>query len=211
MSRGNKTKIFCVGFQKTGTSSMRDALQSIGYRVADYYGTELTYEELKERYIEMGMEIARHHDAVQDMPWPLFYRELDAAFPGSKFILTERDAESWIVSMVKHFQTKRSPVRQLTYGPEFPYPEGHEQHYIDVYQRHNAEVRQYFADRPNDFLVMNLEKGDGWKELGAFLGLKRIPTGDFIHANKAEMRDGLPYRTKTFFLRVVKRLKRMVQ
>ena len=40
------------------------------------------------------------------------------------------------------------------------------------YRRHNAEVREYFKDRPGDLLVMNMSKGAGWKELCGFLNCK---------------------------------------
>jgi len=205
-----KSKIFCIGFQKTGTTSMRDALRALGYTVADYFGSEMEFAYLRDNVTQIALARATEYDAVQDMPWPLLFRELDAAFPGAKFVLTERNTESWIASMVKHFRNKPSSVRQLTYGEEYAYPEGNEARYIEVYEQHNAAVRTYFADRPSDLLIMNLENGDGWKELGAFLGLKDIPTGDFVHANKAEMRDSLGYRVKILATRVVNRIKRIV-
>ena len=187
---------------------MRDALHQVGYTVADYFGSEMSFSYLRDNYVRIALETASVYDAAQDMPWPLLYRELDEAFPGSKFILTERDTASWIASMVKHFGTKPSPVRQLTYGVEFPFPKGNEQRYIQVYEQHNADVRRYFTDRPQDLLVMNLEQGDGWKELGAFLGIEQVPDSDFVHANKAEMRKSLSYRVERSYFWVVNRIKR---
>jgi hypothetical protein len=204
-----KTKVFCIGFQKTGTSSMRDALKSIGYRVAGHYGTDLPLEELRTRYVAMGLAMAKDYDAVQDMPWALIYRELDAAFPGAKFIYTMRDADNWINSMVKHFETRPSSVRQLTYGAEYPCPAGNEEAYKKVYLEHRSAVMDYFAGRPDDFLTMDLERGDGWAELGAFLGLKDVPQGPFVHSNPAEMRETLSYRLSTLKNRVANRLKRI--
>lgn len=204
-----KTKVFCIGFQKTGTSSMRDALKSLGYSVAGHYGTDLPVEELRERYVEIGLEMAKDYDAVQDMPWALIYRELDAAYPGAKFVYTMRDADNWITSMVKHFETRPSSVRQLTYGEDCPCPQGNEEQYKKVYLAHRAAVLEYFAGRPGDFLVMDLERGDGWAELGAFLGLENVPQGPFVHSNPAEMRDTLSYRFSTLKNRVANRLKRI--
>ena len=209
MTEQAKAKVFCIGFQKTGTSSMRDALQHLGYRVADYFGTDLPFEELRECYVDKGLEILQQYDSVQDMPWPLMYRELDEAYPGSKFIYTERDPANWLRSMVKHFGTKPSSVRQLTYGEAYPCPEGNEERYKQVYLEHGAAVKAYFAERSCDFIVIDLEKGHGWPELGAFLGLKEIPTGPFVHSNKAEMRDTLPYRLAILRVRVLNRLRRM--
>jgi hypothetical protein len=50
------------------------------------------------------------------------------------------------------------------------------------YQRHNREVLDHFGGR-SDFLVMQLEKGDGWPQLCSFLG-KPIPEGEFPHLNR---------------------------
>lgn len=209
MTHDHKTKVFCIGFQKTGTSSMRDALKQIGYRVAGHYGKDLPIAELRERYVAIGLGMARDFDAVQDMPWALIYRELDAAFPGAKFIYTERDADHWIVSMVKHFGTRDSSVRQLTYGDAYPSPLGNEERYKQVYIEHRAAVMAYFANRPEDFLAIDLEKGQGWPELGQFLGLENVPTGPFVHSNPAEMRDTLSYRFKIFRIKVANRLSRL--
>lgn len=210
MTNNIKTKVFCIGFQKTGTSSMRDALKQLGYNVAGHYGTDLPIAELRPRYVEIGLELAKQYDAVQDMPWALIYRELDEAFPGAKFIYTERDADNWIGSMIKHFGTKESSVRQLTYGDAYPYPEGNEAHYKQVYLEHRAQIMAYFTNRPDDFLAIDLESGEGWPELGRFLGMNEIPDGPFVHSNKAEMRDSLAYRLKIFRLRALIRLRRSV-
>jgi hypothetical protein len=51
------------------------------------------------------------------------------------------------------------------------------------YIQHNEEVRAYFRNRPNDFLEICWEKGDGWEKLAPFLG-KPIPAEPIPHANK---------------------------
>ena len=38
------------------------------------------------------------------------------------------------------------------------------------YRRHNFEVLEYFKDRQDDLLVMNIDEGAGWPELCGFLG-----------------------------------------
>lgn len=64
-------KVFYIGFQKTGTSSLGIALEHLGYRVAGFYPfrdlaaeTDVTHEELLER----AKEVAQNVDAAQDMP-----------------------------------------------------------------------------------------------------------------------------------------------
>lgn len=203
----NQPKVFCIGFQKTGTSSLRDALQTLGYSVTGVFGRDVPLGDLRETYVERGLKIAQEYDAVEDMPWPLMFRELDQAFPGSKFILTLRDTDRWYKSIAGHFGPNPYHIQQLTYGDDAPEPVNHEARYREVYDAHNAAVLDYFADRPEDLLEFWLERGDGWAELGAFLGLDPVPQGQFVHTNSNTQRNsyynrirkklvkfGLPYR-----------------
>ena len=181
-------KVFCIGFQKTGTTSMEAALGILGYRVASIFGHEARdLAALRRDLVPRGLEIARQVDAVQDMPWPLLFRELDAAFPGSRFILTWRDSDGWIASICRHFGHNPDILQALTYGPDAAFPVGHEAHYREVYARHNAAVRTYFRDRPADLLEMNLSKGDGWAALCGFLGTP-VPDRPFPTSNTAQSR-----------------------
>jgi hypothetical protein len=190
-----RPKVFCIGFQKTGTSSMRDALQQLGYRVTGVFGRETPLAELRETFVATGLTIAERFDAVEDMPWPLMFRELDAAFPGSRFILTLRDTDRWYSSIAAHFGPKGYHIQQLTYGDDAATPVGHEERYKQVYEAHNAAVTDYFADRPQDLLVMRLEQGDGWDQLGAFLG-EPVPGGPFVMTNTSRQRRSLGARIR---------------
>jgi len=192
----DRGKVFCIGFQKTGTSSLRDALASLGYRVTGVFGRDVEFQELRETFVERGLKIASQFDAVEDMPWPLMFRELDEEFPGSKFILTYRETDSWYRSIAAHFGANPYHIQQLTYGEDCPAPVGHEARYRQVFEDHNAAVRHYFADRPGDLLQFNLERGHGWVELGAFLDVDPIPVGPFVHTNSGQQRSSLYYRLR---------------
>lgn len=75
---------------------------------------------------------------------------------------------------------------QLKYILEWIYgvgtPIGNEEVYANKYERHNAEVREYFKDRPNDLLILPLETTNKWEKLCYFLG-KPIPEIKYPHAN----------------------------
>ena len=189
-----RAKVFCIGFQKTGTSSLREALMQLGYRVTGVFGRDTPLDELRETFVQTGLRIAGDFDAVEDMPWPLMFRELDKAFPGSKFILTLRDTDKWYGSIAGHFGANPYHIQQLTYGEEFPAPVGHEQRYREVFEAHNAAVREYFSGRPEDLLEFSLERGDGWAELCSFLDIVDVPDGPFVHTNSTRQRRGLFYR-----------------
>jgi len=173
-------KVFCIGFQKTGTTSLSAALKTLGYRVTGPNGIE--DPEIGKNVHAMTDKLVPKFDAFQDNPWPIIYRELDAKYPDSKFILTVRDSETWIASLVRHFGRWQTPMRTWIYGVGFP--EGNEDVYVERYETHNREVLEYFKDRPHDLLVMELGKEGGWEKLCAFLG-KEIPDIPFPHANKA--------------------------
>lgn len=172
-------KIFCIGFQKTGTSSVQRALKTLGYSVC---GTQ--YELIKpitERDLAPVFEIADRYDGVCDNPWPVIFRELDEAYPGSKFILTVRSEEPWIRSVVNHLGVIPDAMQKFIYGRGAP--GGFEDVYLDRYRRHNEEVREYFAERPDDLLVVDWAAGDGWAQLCAFLK-HDPPSSPFPHAHK---------------------------
>lgn len=182
-----RTKVFCIGFQKSGTTSLEAALKILGYRVCGVIGRDLSMAELRAKGLDLAITTAAKYDAVQDMPWPIFFRELDAAYPGSKFILTVRDPERWYRSIADHFMPPGTEMEGWTYGADARTPHGNKERYIEVYARHNQSVRDHFKDRPGDLLEMNLTKGDGWEMLCPFLG-RSIPSWTFPRKNTAAQR-----------------------
>lgn len=161
-------KVFGIGFHKTGTTSLGQALALLGYRVC---GDVATADPSigGERAIAIARELAPQYDAFEDNPWPMLYRELHEWYPDGKFVLTVRDTEDWLASMVAFFGDRYSPMRRWIYGVDAP--RGNEAIYRERYERHNREVHDYFRDRPQQLLIMDFGKGDGWDKLCPFLGL----------------------------------------
>jgi hypothetical protein len=179
-----RRKVFCVGFHKTGTSSMRNALQILGYRVTGPNGTK--DPDIAANLYRMVEQLAAEYDAFQDNPWPIVYRQMDALHPGSKFILTVRDPQRWVRSNVRHFGERDTPMRQLIYG--VGHPEGNEQVYVDRMLSHNREVAEYFAGRPDDLLTIDVTEDGNWGAICGFLG-HPVPAVPFPHANDARRRE----------------------
>lgn len=191
-------KIFGIGLNKTGTTTLGVCLQQLGYRHTSS-NLELT-RCLGRGELEPVLAFADRYDSFEDWPWPLLYRELDQRYPGSKFILTtRRDAETWLRSLKNHATlTGPTDFRRVAYGHDMPH--GHEAEHIERYERHNREVREYFRDRPEDFLEVCWETGSGWKELGAFLG-REVPDLPLPHTNRsADKRSRLLWRRATRLL-----------
>ena len=175
-------KIFGVGLNKTGTSTLRECLSYLGFT---HY--KCSYEFLKDYKRKNDFtgifETAEKYDSFSDWPWLLIYKELDERFPGSKFILTVRKSEqTWLSSLKRHSLYTRPfhHCRRMAYG--YNYPFWHEEDYIKIYKEHNREVTGYFTDRPDDFLILNWEQGDGWQKLCNFLD-KDIPNASLPHRN----------------------------
>ena len=175
------TKIFCVGFQKTGTTSLGAALEILGYKVCGVrYDLIPAIKENNWTHID---EVISQHDAFKDNPWPVIYKSLDEKYPGSKFILTIRDEPAWIKSLVNHFGTTPSVMQDFIYEKE--YPKGNEELYIDVYRKHNQDVKTYFEKRPGDLLIIDLTHEKKWDRICHFLSIP-IPGSDFPHENKGK-------------------------
>jgi len=177
------SKIFGIGFHKTGTTTLDTAFQMLGYRSCPVRTDLATH--LVKGDVQSAFEVVRQFDAFQDNPWPILFKELDAAFPGSKFIMTYRADDKWLKSIVNSFGKDQTLMRKWIYGEKFGAPMGNESVYLARYQRHISEVRDHFKDRPNDLLEICWEKGEGWEKMCPFLGVP-IPEAAFPHSNKGD-------------------------
>ena len=186
-----KIKVIGVGFQKTGTTSLFEALTILGYQVGDN-NYKLLPAILKKNWSKVFKTLNRY-DAVEDNPWPLIYKEIDKAIPDCKFILTVREKESWYKSVSYHIDDLKNPMHEWIYGRNKSLPKNHKENTIDVYDSHNEEVLKYFKDRPTDLLVIDLVREAGWEKLCAFLE-EPIPLVEFPHRNKSEYKQD-PQRT----------------
>lgn len=188
-------KIFCIGFHKTGTTSLYAALTALGFRVTGTVLHKWTAQELEARGAAECVKLMKGFDACEDMPWPHFYRALDAAYPGSKFILTVRDPENWYASIDNHFGHQTTELNAFAYGREHARARENREHWIATYKAHNDGIRAYFRDRPEDLLEMSLADGDGWDKLCPFVGADR-PDAPFPVKNTSARRHSLAYRVK---------------
>lgn len=200
-------KIVGVGFQKTGTSSLRDALRILGYKVGDN-NHQMLFPILFGNWKRVFRKLDQY-DAVEDNPWPLIYKEIDQAYPNSKFILTLRDSESWYKSVSRHIGRLVNPMHAWIYGLDHCLPTDSKEETIATYEKHIAEVRAYFADRPNDFLEIDLRAPNAWEKLCSFIG-DDIPSVDFPHANNSKLSKPKPWLIR-HYRRIKKQIKYHIQ
>lgn len=199
-------KIFGIGYAKTATSSLGQALEILGYRcIHDPY--ELLPGVFPEELADFpkNPDILNDNDAFAGVVG-LAFRELDQACPDSKFILTVRDEDKWLNSIRSHLHPKSKATLMDTEIPLQPFVRarmfsGHlwfedefADDYLQAFRNHNREVMHYFKDR-NNLLVMDVEKGDSWDTLCNFLGID-IPSTPFPWKNKRDWRRTLRRKSK---------------
>lgn len=195
----NTPKIIGVGFHKTGTTSLAEALKILGYRVKGVTPRALI-PILRGKYSRV-LKMVESYDALEDSPWFIIYKELDEYLPGSKFILTIREEENWFRSLGKHSGNIRTAQREWIYGRGNGIPSDNKENTISTYNKHNLEVVNYFKNRQSDLLVLDLSKGDQWTKICKFLD-KDIPSVAFPHKN--DSRESKKAKTFRFQFRIIK-------
>jgi hypothetical protein len=189
-------KIFCIGYNKTGTTSLGQAFTNLGFCLGSQANAEVFLEDWSRRDFGRIIKYCCSADAFQDVPFSLqdTYKVLDFAFPQSKFVLSVRDsAQQWYDSLTK-FHTQvvgkgRIPnatdlkefcycepgwlwrFHQLTYGiDESTLFE--RSRYMQSYVSHNRQVKDYFKNRHDDLLVLNVSDSLAIKNLCKFLEIE---------------------------------------
>ncbi|WP_251964090.1 sulfotransferase family protein [Salinibacter ruber] len=174
-------KVFGIGLNKTGTSTLAACLQELGFRHTSC-NWELT-KAVQRKNLSPVFEHADRYESFEDWPWPLIYEELDQRYDEAKFILTRRASpEVWFSSLKRHaLRTGPTKYRKIAYGHEMPL--GKKQEHIRQYRAHNSAVRRHFEDREEKLLEVCWEEGDAWTELCEFVG-RSVPNADFPHEKK---------------------------
>ena len=190
--RGHQPKVFGLGLSRTGTRSLTSALQVLGFDAVHYPIDEDTYNELS--HGQYDLTVLKNHDGLTDITVSPYYAQLDASYPGSKFILTVRSKDTWLRSCQNHWFNRpafketdsaeeevhmkvRQLLRAAVYGCYNFVPERFEW----VYDQHVKNVLEYFKDRPEDLLVLDVCAGEGFEKLAPFLS-RPVPAQPFPHA-----------------------------
>jgi GT2 family glycosyltransferase len=180
----NDLKVIGLGLSRTGTTSLHDALNLLGYRCLHFVepGTEPSWLAA----LENGLppELAGY-DALCDLPAALFHRAWLERYPEARFILTIRPESEWIKSMRRHHDASRAadPKWAASFGAEvqrraYGSVEFDEARFLESYRRHNAAIE---ASIPRErLLVIRICEGEGWEKLCPFLG-RTVPAMPFPH------------------------------
>jgi Sulfotransferase domain len=199
-------RVIGAGMGRTGTLSLKAALERLGFAPCYHMLEVIDHPE----HIALWAAAARGERAgweralggyLASTDWPAcaFWRSLARANPSAKVLLSVRDPDRWYDSMsstvyrIAGFARSAPPgaappelrelgamVDTLVWQGTFSGRFEDRRHAIDVFRRHNDEVRR---DVPPERLLV-YEVGQGWGPLCDFLGVP-APDEPFPHLNDA--------------------------
>ena len=188
-------KIIGAGFGRTGTLSLKLALEQLGF-VPCYHMFEVVGRpERLQEWLDLAEGGERHwsstfsgYQAAVDWPSSAFWRELIDVYPEAKVVLTVRDPDRWYDSIEKTLYAQYLQARgQNTlfarmvqpmiwdgiFGGRFDRESATER-----FRRHVAEVTEAV---PADRLLV-FKTGEGWGPLCEFFDVP-VPAEEFPRSN----------------------------
>jgi hypothetical protein len=200
-------QVLGVGVGRTGTLSLKAALERLGLgpcfhgrHVLDHRDRLAMWEAAAEGGPVDWAAVFDGYQSSVDWPGAAFWREILAAFPAAKVILTVREPDGWYESVTRTiypmFGTGDDPRarealkvvpgldvftrfhRKMIWDGFFGGRFADRDHAIAVYRAHNEAVRR---EVPAGRLLV-CEPGAGWEPLCAFLGVP-VPGEPYPHLN----------------------------
>ena len=199
-------KVIGAGFGRTGTLSLKAALEELGF-IKCYHMTDVlahlehaaVWDDAARGESVDWEALFRGYQATVDWPGCAVYEQLLRHYPGAKVILTVRDPDRWYESarqtiyLARHafprwlrilrpgFRRFGGMLDRLVWQGTFQGRFEDKPFAIDVFNRHNDQVRQSVP--PAQLLVYDVR--EGWEPLCKFLGVP-VPVGKpFPHLNDA--------------------------
>ena len=175
--------VFNIEFNRTGTTSLTKALNILGIKSLHYSSDESGWFVDNKNELEYIVKSNRAQNkklfhgldekfnGFSDFNGRRYYKTLYEQYPMSKFILTTRPFEDWINSVLS---MEKDQDRLQTTDIEHKRKTELTKQYFESKQ----EIREFFKDKPNCYLEMNIIEGDAWEVLCKFLG-KDIPSVPF--------------------------------
>lgn len=182
----NQPKVFIIGLNKTGTTSVFVALKELGFEMSNQHDAERIYNEILNGTKSNNdlLKYCKYYEGFQDIPFsvPGTYKILDKKFKNSKYILTVRSSETeWCSSFRKYYDVEGSLHKNNYLSPGFLFKtfkevfgsaDFSEQTCKNVYNNHYSDVLHYFKNRNQDLLVLNVASSGAYLEFCKFLNKK---------------------------------------
>ncbi len=179
LPRSKTMKVFGIGMGNTGNTSLTMALNELGVHVLHYLNEEIILDELMVG--NYNLSIFNQFDGITATAVAPFFPQLDQIFPDSKFILTVRDKESWLDAMKEGWEAKpvqnnqdndrENYLKMLQRVAIFGTYKFNRERLSYIYDLHYKTVIEYFKDKPEALLVIDICGGEGWEKLCPFFKL----------------------------------------
>lgn len=196
-------EIIGPGFGRTGTNSLKMALEHLGFgpchhmfEVRDNPELIKDWEALaRGETVDWGTVFAGYRSQV-DWPGAKYWRELAEHFPDAKVVLTVRDPDEWFDSVQatlvpfieargEHPAPHPNAIAEMAYElivvPTFDDRMSDREHATRVFREHIAEVQ---ATIPAERLL-TFDLRQGWEPLCQFLGVA-VPDMPFPATNSSK-------------------------
>ena len=194
-------KIVGAGFGRTGTLSLKHALEKIGYGPCYHMMEVFPRPDHVAMWHRLAFgqpidwdELFAGFQATVDWPSARWWREIAAHYPDAKVLLSVRDPEAWYKSMIDTiYQPMKSPTpdtapeivrlqsemaRKAILAETFDNRFEDKPHTIEVFKRHVQEVR----DTIDPARLLEFDVRQGWAPLCRFLEVP-IPNEAFPRLN----------------------------
>lgn len=194
-------QVIGTGVGRTGTLSLRLAIQQLGLgpchhmeAVASNMSVQVPlWNQVLDGAADWSAVYAGFDNAV-DWPTATFFRELYAAFPDARFILSTRDPDTWADSFGETIYTSlagagQAPAAMLDWLAmatrvieRAGFPLGmNKAELADAFVAHNEAVRATIPARQ----LLEFQARDGWEPLCAFLEVP-VPDAAYPRTNNRE-------------------------
>jgi hypothetical protein len=192
------TRIFGIGMHKTATTSLHHAMEMLGFKSGHWKNAHWAKAIWREMNEDGGSKTLESCYSLCDLPIPLLYKQLDEAYPGSKFILTIRDEESWLKSVRNHYDPekninqkswKKDPFTNIIHRELYGTTQFDPEIALRVYRNHNKSVIEYFSDRPEDLVILDLAEGKEWEKICDVLDMP-VPNVPYPVKNPTKKKTG---------------------
>lgn len=199
LSEPQSRKIFCIGLQKTGLTSLLRLMKAVGFDARGHNSA------IRKAFFKRGDfdAVLAYYDTADffcDWPTPLMYKlAFDKYGKDSLYILTVRkDARTWYESIKRHNQYAHPLKNKHRFVFGRYYPHGFDDEHIAYYEQHVAEVIRFFTDKGalDQLLVLRVDEPGSVSKVAGFLNL-HIDQSAFPHANESRTdREGVGNRFK---------------
>ena len=195
--------IIGAGFGRTGTLSLKSALEQLGFgncyhmlEVVKHPGHIEPWRRARAGSLPDWETLFADYRAAVDWPACAFWHELHIHDPDAKVILSVRDPDAWYDSVMKTIYPTSTrglesddPLQRAfgewsmatVWGPTFGDRMDDRAHVIGVYERHNADV---IATIPSEQLLV-FEARSGWEPLCEFLEVD-VPDSPYPRTNTTQ-------------------------